>query len=118
MNFRNVLCVLMAIGPSAGWPGGDNPVENARLDLASRLQVPMEDVLVISETERTWRDSSLGCPREGMSYMQVITNGSELVLEVDGHRYHYHSGAGRPYFYCENPAKTNGAPNGAPRNDT
>ena len=117
MNFRNLVGVIMVTGSSAGWSGGGNMLEDARLDLATRLQVPVEQVSVISETERTWSDSSLGCPRKGMRYLQVISNGSELVLEVDGRHYHYHSGAGKPYFYCAVPAKKNGAPKGAPRQD-
>ncbi len=38
-----------------------------------------------------WRDSSLGCPEPGKSYLQVITPGYRVVLQADGQTYEYHT---------------------------
>jgi hypothetical protein len=102
---------------SGGWAGGNAAVDAAIEDLAGRLKVPAGQVAVISQTEITWPDKSLGCPRKGMMYAQVLTNGSELVLEVAEKRYAYHAEGGKPYFYCAVPAKKSGAPSGTPRHD-
>ncbi|WP_123913600.1 hypothetical protein [Georgenia muralis] len=72
-------------------------------DLTDRLGVAAEDVAVVRVEEVTWRDASLGCPSPGMAYAQVLTNGTLVVLEVDGTTYEYHSGGSRAPFLCENP---------------
>lgn len=72
-------------------------------DLARRLGVDPQQVTVVSTEEVTWRDASIGCPRPGMMYPQVLTNGSRVVLEAEGQRYEYHAGGRRSAFLCENP---------------
>ena len=88
-------------GPS-GTPGGEGPAA-AINDLAKRLSVEPAEIAVVSAQEVTWSDGSLGCPEPGMNYAQVLTEGSLIVLESGGRRYEYHSAAGKPPFYCENP---------------
>ncbi len=82
-------------------PGG--PVEQARADLASRLGVPVEEVSVVQAGEVTWRDGSLGCPQPGMAYTQALVNGMQILLQVDGTTYAYHSGGTGAPFYCADP---------------
>ncbi len=73
-------------------------------DLARRLGVDPSEVTVVSVEEVTWRDGSLGCPRPGMMYPQVLTDGSRVVLQAQGgRRYEYHAGGRRSAFLCENP---------------
>jgi hypothetical protein len=72
-------------------------------DLSGRLGIPSGEVQSVSETRVTWRDGSLGCPKEGMMYTQALVKGTLMVLRVDGRDYQYHSGQGRASFYCENP---------------
>lgn len=72
-------------------------------DLARRLDVPEADITVVRVEQVTWRDRSLGCPRPGMMYAQVLTDGVRVVLEADGERYEYHAGGGRSAFLCEDP---------------
>jgi hypothetical protein len=117
MKIRYFLGVLVMMSASGGWAGGDTAVNAAIEDLAGRLKVPAGEVAVISQTEKTWPDKSLGCPRKGMMYAQVLTNGSELVLEVAGKRYAYHAEGDKPYFYCAVPAKTSGTSSGTPAHD-
>lgn len=93
----------MSPSSSVPSPGPGLPVDQAKADLAARLGVPVGQVTVVSSAEVTWPDSSLGCPEPGMNYAQVLTNGTRIVLGVDGKEYHYHSGDRRPPFLCENP---------------
>jgi hypothetical protein len=85
-------------------PSGSSPAETAVADLAVRLGVDAGSISVVSAEEVTWPDRSLGCPQPDMLYAQVLTNGSRIVLEHDGTRYAYHSGAGRGPFYCAAPS--------------
>ena len=89
--------------PSSGEPQRKGAVGDAVDDLSRRLGVDPEDIAVVSSEEVTWRDGSLGCPRPGMMYTQVLTNGSKVVLEAQGKRYEYHAGGRRSAFLCENP---------------
>ena len=86
-----------------GQSPGSGPVEQAKADLATRLEVDPAQVRVISSDEVTWRDGSLGCPEPGKYYTQALINGSRIILEASGRQYHYHSGGARPPFLCENP---------------
>jgi hypothetical protein len=92
-------------GPSSGRTSG-SPAEGpaaAVSDLARRLGVDPGDVSVVSAEEVTWSDASIGCPKPGMMYAQVLTEGSRIVLQADGKRYEYHAAAGKAPFYCEHP---------------
>lgn len=92
--------------PTAGPSPTSAPTGAAALaaeDLADRLGVDVDDVEVTRVEEVTWRDASLGCPQPGMAYAQVLTNGTLVVLEVDGTTYEYHAGGPRAPFLCVNP---------------
>ncbi len=65
-------------------------VQQARADLAARLAIPPDAITVKSEQEVEWPDSSLGCPKPGMMYAQMITPGVLIVLEANGKTYEYH----------------------------
>ncbi len=93
--------------PSPGTPGTpeSGPVGQAKADLAKRLGVAAAEVTVVSSDEVTWPDGSLGCPEPGMHYTQALVQGSRIILEAAGKQYHYHSGATRPPFLCENPQR-------------
>jgi hypothetical protein len=94
-------------GPSPGGkslgPGIQRLVDLAIRDLSARLGVAESSIEVIDAGFVTWRDSALGCSEPGYEYMQVLTNGSKIVLSVEKREYHYHSGANRPPFWCKSP---------------
>ncbi|MGH3316538.1 MAG: hypothetical protein ACRDO0_10385 [Nocardioidaceae bacterium] len=85
----------------SGQPRGS--AADAVADLSKRLEAEPGQIGVVSVEEVTWRDGSMGCPRPGMMYPQVLTNGTRVVLEYDGKRYEYHSGGRRSAFLCQNP---------------
>lgn len=82
-----------------GTPSSD-PVEQAKADLANRLGVDPAQVTLVSSTEVTWPDGSLGCPKPGMHYTQALVPGAKIVLEANGTRYNYHSGERQAPFLC------------------
>jgi hypothetical protein len=59
-------------------------VEAARKALSRELGVPPDALKVRSSKPMQWPDSSLGCPRKGEKYLQMVTKGREVVLESGG----------------------------------
>lgn len=83
------------------------PVQAAIADLAERQSVEPDAVTVAGHRAVTWSDGSLGCPQPGMMYTQALVPGHQLILEVDGELFSYHSGdrgaqAGQ-FSYCADP---------------
>lgn len=105
------IIITPRITPVAGGGGiviptsvpGASLVDQAKIDLAARLAIDVNSIEVVSEQVVEWPDSSLGCPQEGMAYLQVITPGTHIQLRVGDQIYSYHSGRGGPPFLCENP---------------
>ncbi|MBN1656770.1 MAG: hypothetical protein JXA93_00135 [Anaerolineae bacterium] len=103
-----ILCEKEASTPSQSTPEVEiDPaatalVEQAQADLSQRLDVAMEGIAVQAVEAVQWRDSSLGCPKPGMNYLQVITPGYLIRLEAKGEVYEYHTSQSN-VVYCENP---------------
>jgi len=76
-------------------------VEAARLDLATRLKLPVEQVQFVSFEAVVWPDASLGCPQPDMLYAQVQQEGYRITLATLEVSYPYHGGAKRGPFLCE-----------------
>jgi hypothetical protein len=82
----------------------DNPlIQQAKQDLAQRLDVPVEDIELVQFEAVVWPDASLGCPKPDMVYAQVLSPGYLVLLKAEGKEYEYHAGKGAEAFYCENP---------------
>ena len=83
----------------------DQLSEMARNDLAIELGVDADAIELVEVESVEWSNSSLGCPQEGMMYLQVLTPGYRLTLEVDGQRYVYHTDDRQHVVHCK--AKNN-----------
>jgi len=82
----------VATGPAASLPdGSEAALEAAISDLAARLNVGRNAIQVVGVEKRMWSDASLGCPRPGMMYAQVITPGFLIRLSAQGRVYTYHA---------------------------
>lgn len=68
-------------------PAAMTPADRARAAVAARLNVPADDVTVVSSTARDFPDSSLDCPEPDMMYQQVITPGHQVIVEAEGRRF-------------------------------
>ena len=103
-----VACAPTAAPPPASSPGGGPSVppeaqaviELARQDLARERNVPVEQVKVISIEASTWSDTSLGCPKPGELYAQVITPGYRLRLDDGSAQFTYHTDTNRTVRRC------------------
>ena len=88
--------------PTPADAGLQNLIENAKADLAQRLSTSVTQISLVEATAVEWSDSSLGCPQPGMDYLQVITPGYLILLEVNAQIYEYHSNRDTYFVYCEN----------------
>lgn len=89
-------------GSDSGTAQADQVVEVARTHLAETENVSLEAVELVSIQRVEWPDASLGCPRSGESYAQVVTPGYRVLLEVEGEAYALHMDlAGEMIRICE-----------------
>jgi hypothetical protein len=72
-------------------------------DASTRLGVPVEDLQVTSFESWEWPDASLGCPKEGEFYAQVITPGYLIVITGAGQQLEYHTDTEDYFVLCEQP---------------
>ncbi len=81
--------------------------ELARQTLAKQLNMPIKNLEVDSTEPVQWPDTSLGCPRPGMHYAQMITPGYRVTLlnTSNGKTHFVHVGAGRA-IVCDKTAST------------
>ena len=59
-----------------------------------------DDISLVTVETMQWRDSSLGCPREGVQYLQVITPGYLILLQAGDKRYEFHADTGTAVVLC------------------
>jgi hypothetical protein len=81
----------------------DSPAGKAISLVAREIEIPPEQITIVSEEALEFSDSSLDCPKPGMAYMQVITPGHKVILEHAGNTYDVRVAGGRGLI-CDNPA--------------
>ncbi len=88
------------LGPNpnpAASPAQGNLADMARKAVESDMQrkynLSASDLQFITTDPTEWSDSSLGCPQPGMSYMQVLTPGFQILVldKIRNVRYEYHT---------------------------
>ena len=67
--------------------------------LASDLGIAPDSIEVDTVKAIEWRDSSLGCPKPGVAYLDVVTPGHKVILRV-GKEIHVVHEAGNRAFRC------------------
>lgn len=70
-------------------------IDKAVQDLADKLKIDEVDIKLQQVTETTWANSSLGCPKKGRLYAQIIIPGYIINLDAGGENYQYHAGSNR-----------------------
>ncbi|MCY4113678.1 MAG: hypothetical protein OXG33_07055 [Chloroflexi bacterium] len=75
-------------------PTGETPSE---IEAAARRLLAEEvgegSYTLVSSEAMDWSDASLGCPKEGFGYAQVITPGYKLVFDLAGTSHAVHTNA-------------------------
>ena len=67
----------------------DSAAEQARADLAKRLNISEDKVKTASVTETDFPDMSLGAPVEDEMSAQMISSGWRINLNAEGKNYEY-----------------------------
>lgn len=76
----------------ANVPAAVQPAYKKALDAAQQVSGVSAEALTLRDWEsETWNDASLGCPKEGMMYAQVITPGYSFIFEADGDTIEVHT---------------------------
>src|SRR5829696_4523740 len=66
-----------------------NVLDQVRADAAQRTGVAPNQVQIVSTTAQTWNDGSLGCPKPGESYIQVMVDGYQIIVLAGGRTLDY-----------------------------
>ncbi len=78
----------------------DRAIAQLAIDaLATEIGLPKDQILVDTVRAVDWRDSSLGCPKPGMAYLDVITPGHKVTLRANGQIYVVHEAKNKA-FVC------------------
>jgi hypothetical protein len=95
--------LLVLTGCGLGLPTGSSlpeptiPAEAAPLVAEAKEKLALDkgadpsQITVKSIEAFTFNDSSLGCPEPGRSYLQVLTPGYVIVLQLGSETYEYHA---------------------------
>lgn len=67
----------------------ESAVEHAKRDLARRLKVEDREISEKGVVDREFADMSLGAPAKGEMAAQMIADGWQIKLAVDGKTYEY-----------------------------
>ena len=73
-------------------PGAEVPasvLDQVKTQAAQRAGIDPSQVEIVSSTLRTWNDGSLGCPEPGMNYIQVISEGYQIIVRAGGRTYDF-----------------------------
>jgi hypothetical protein len=94
--------VDLAEAPAAPALSGDAQAmaDRAKQDLAKQLGIDPATITVVSASGVEWNDSSLGCAKPGQNYLQVITPGFLIRLDVKGKGYEYHTDSRNQTVLC------------------
>lgn len=89
------LSLLVSLSPvTDGVLSKDQAIALGKETLSKHAGVAVEAISVEKADEVQWPDSSIGCPRKGMMYAQMITPGFKLALKAAGKSYPVHVGMG------------------------
>ena len=102
--YSSVTATLLFACSSAGSAdmkaAANTPSGRAISLVSERAGAAPEEITVLSEEAVDFSDSSLGCPKPGMAYMQVVTPGHKVMLEYEGKTYDVRIAGGRGLI-CE-----------------
>lgn len=74
--------VGMTALPAVAAPSLDELILESKEDLAHRLAMSVDEIELVDALETVWPDSSAGCPRPRVAYLQVFTEGARITLRA------------------------------------
>ncbi len=89
--------------PSPGRPGVTPPstmLEAIVRDLSAQSDAPVDEIAFVSAVPMTWPNGGLGCPAEGMAYIEVQVEGMLVTMQAGGRDYTYHTDGDRNFALC------------------
>ncbi len=108
-----LLFMILGVFPAALYAQGVPEQVNAALDSLSQgsgLTIGLNDLENWRWAQDNYPDTSLGCPREGAAYAQVVTLGYKFLLTYRGKTYDYRvSGDSRTVILCSTTGETEDA---------
>jgi hypothetical protein len=88
--------------PGSSSNANPQPSVDASLqDAEKHLGVGSGDLHVDQVEAHQWGDSSLGCPRPGLMYSQIVTPGYLIVISGAGKRLEYHTDTRGQIVLCQ-----------------
>ena len=76
-------------------------VDAAQRDAAAHLGVSPAALKVDQVEPRQWGDSSLGCPKPGQMYSQIVTPGFVIIISGAGKQLEYHADTRGRVVLCQ-----------------
>lgn len=73
-------------------------------DLSAQIDVPAAAIHLVAIDPMVWPNGALGCPAEGMAYIEVIIAGMAITLQAGDDLYTYHTDSGQDYVLCRDGA--------------
>lgn len=70
---------------------------------SQRAGVPVEQLEVVTASEVTFNDGSLGCPEPGMMYTQALVDGYQVVVRTPDGDLDYRASGRGGFRLCEQP---------------
>jgi hypothetical protein len=95
----------IASGSNGATPEGEagnypEPVQLALETAADRLGVSVDELTIETVEPMDWPDTSLGCPKEGQFYAQVITPGYLVLVSAGDTKVEYHTNESDHVVFC------------------
>lgn len=81
-------------------PAAQKMTDLSREHLSQKLNISIDQIVTESVEPTIWPDASLGCPKAGVSYIQVLTPGFLVYLEAGGQQYLYHTDENESVTLC------------------
>ena len=93
---------VASVLPDSSPPTDPQPALDAALsDAAAHLGVSSATLKVDQVEPRQWGDSSLGCPKPGQMYSQIVTPGYVVVISGAGRQLEYHTDTRGHVVLCQ-----------------
>lgn len=91
-----------ASGSSASPDGLPDDLRAAILaDATAFLDVDASTVSIVSAEAVTWNDGSLGCPKRGVVYIQMLIDGFRVIVGAGDQQLDYRTGRKGEFKRCE-----------------